>query len=508
MKPLSKSEYAKLSPSGKAAVKALVTGSGAYKARVTRPKAVTGRGAYKPLPRRVRGQGAYVPEKYSNKDLAKEAAGRAVGFVWDKLFGSGAYAPSGFAVKSNSFMNEITANGPPQVWATGAEAFTLRHREYLGEVTTSDVARQFNLNSYDINPGQSALLPWGSQIANQFQQYRPKGMLFEFISTSSDAIASSTDLALGTVIMATNYNSADAEFSSKQQMLQTEFCSQGKPSQCILHPIECKPSLTSIDTLYMRAGTVPSGQDQRLFDLGKFQIATQGFQGTNVVIGELWVTYEIELLKPIQSDGSSVLLGDFYQGTTGITTSKLLGTAPQLVSGSNAGTFYADNYIEFDAAAPGDVYLVLYTMAGTAGTVTGPVLSTSACQALQLFQHGSQTGTAGPQTGATASKVVTAFLVKINASFTPTSLPYATISYSALPSSPTSAELCVCKVNPNFPLSAVTMVAPEVSTDEFSAKLKAITIEEEVATFQPTPPVHSNQSVPPARQPGQPHSRK
>ena len=58
--------------------------------------------------------------------------------------------------------------------------------------------------------------------------------------------------------------------------------------------------------LYVRPTlNVPSGSDRRLYDFGNFQIATIGLQGTSVNVGELWVTYEIELFKPkvITEDG-------------------------------------------------------------------------------------------------------------------------------------------------------------------------------------------------------------
>lgn len=434
----------KLSPAAKMAVKAAVQGRGAY-------KKVQGRGAYMPVPRLLKGRGAYVPDKYSNKDIAQSVAGRAAGYLWDKLFGNGDYAAIPQGIKNNSFMSEITAKGPPQVWATRDNAFVMRHSEYLGDVTTSSSARDFKLDSYAINPGLPQTFPWLSNIANQFQQYEIKGMLFEFRSTCSDAIASGTDISMGSVILATNYNSADDDFASKQQMLQTEFCAQGRPSQCILHPIECKPSLTSVETLYTRSGAVPTGSDIRLYDLGKFQIATQGFQGTSVNIGELWLTYEIAFKKPIQSNGTSVLLGDFYNATTGITSSALYGTNATLVDGSNAGSELSANDILLPDANPGDVYLVTYHANGTAAAINGPVVTATSGHLLQLWDNGANEGGAAPQGGVTSSKVMWSALIKINATFTAT--PKISASYFSFLTSPTDMQLAVCKVNPNFPLT-------------------------------------------------------
>lgn len=479
-KPIPYAQWKKLPAAAKAAVKASLTGRGAYKPKKTLRRAAK--------PRSLKGMGAYVPEEYSDKDIAKTVGGRLTGWIWDKLFGNGAYAPVSFDVKNNSFMNDIVANGPPSMHSTGAQSFVLRHREYLGDVTTSGTAREFDLSSYDINPGQSELMPWGSQIANQFQQYKVKGAVFEFVSTCSDAIASSTDLALGTVIMATNYNSAESDFVNKQQMLQTEFCSQGKPSQCILHPIECKPSLTSVETLYTRSGAVPSGQDQRLFDLGKFQLATQGFQGTNVNIGELWFSYEIELLKPIQSNGTSVLLGDFYNATTGISTSNPFSTSPTLNAGSNLGSEINGNAIEFPSANPGDTYFVFWQVEGTSAACTGS-LDSDQCRYLKIWQGGVNLSAGAPSTGVSATFMNVACIVVINATLNSSLPPSLILNLTGMPTSCTSMDLCIAKITPNL-VAGLGAILTKSKLEEIEV---GFVEEEKPVSFRPAP--QNNQVV-------------
>jgi len=119
--------------------------------------------------------------------------------------------------------------------------------------------------------------------------------VYEFKSTSADAL-NSTNTALGAVIMSTEYDLAKSPFTTKMQMENYEFTSSCKPSCSMLHPIECDPAQTPIPTQYVRNSN-STVYDKRLTDLGLFQIATYGMQAA-AVIGELWVTYEIELLKP------------------------------------------------------------------------------------------------------------------------------------------------------------------------------------------------------------------
>lgn len=169
------------------------------------------------------------------------------------------------------------------------------HREYIGDITQSTA---FTLSSYPINPGQAKTFPWLSTIAPCFDQYEILGMLFQFRSTASD-FGTTSNMAMGTVIMATEYDTVDSNYASKLEMENAQYSLSGKPSQDMLHAIECDPSLTGPSGLkYVRTGGVPSGKDIRLYDHGNFQLATTGMPASTGIVGELWVTYKIAFYKP------------------------------------------------------------------------------------------------------------------------------------------------------------------------------------------------------------------
>jgi hypothetical protein len=156
----------------------------------------------------------------------------------------------------------------------------------------------FNATTYLINPGDSATFPWLAGVVQNFEQWQPLGIVFYFNSTSATAIGS-TNTALGTVIMATDYDVYDLPYTTKQEMEMSEFAVACKPSESMLHPVECKGSLNPLKRYYIRhAGVVVNGADQRFNDLGRFHIATSGQQGSGAVLGELWVSYHIRLFKP------------------------------------------------------------------------------------------------------------------------------------------------------------------------------------------------------------------
>jgi len=220
--------------------------------------------------------------------------GGKLGHLVEKITGFGDYT-----VKQNSLMGG-GMNSAQIVNSTISGGTIVRHREYIGEVSPTEA---FTITKYPINPGQKKTFPWLADSGGGagYEQYRMRGMIFEFVSTSSDSILSSgSSTGLGSVIMATDYDALDAPYPNKRAMLNSEYASSAKPSCSFIHPIECKNSLTPAHMQYVRTGeSFPTGGDPRWYDLGNFYIATEGMQVTDSSsIGELHAIYELELFKP------------------------------------------------------------------------------------------------------------------------------------------------------------------------------------------------------------------
>lgn len=172
--------------------------------------------------------------------------------------------------------------------------FCIKHKEFLGDIPSSQI---FLVASLPINPGIQGTFPWLAQIAENFEEWRPKKIKFVYRSMSSNAVvAQQGNSSLGTIIMATEYNPGNPPFGNKQQMEAYQGAQSRDPSLSFKHYIQCKGTHNPLDIFYIRNGDVPG--DRRFFDLGNFQIATTGMGASDVTLGELWVEYEIELLKP------------------------------------------------------------------------------------------------------------------------------------------------------------------------------------------------------------------
>jgi len=258
--------------------------------------------------------------------------GKFAGGLFKKITGFGDYK-----VTSNSLTAPALSDSLPQFTKSG-RGTRLVHREYLYDVITSATAGAFSIQKVPIQPALYSSFPWLSSIGEQFEEYAINGMIFEFKNNSYDALAS-TNTASGTVVMTTQYNVLKPDFTNKQAMEQYEFTCSAKPSVDIMHPIECSRSESPTSTLSTRIGAITIG-DLRLYDFANFYIATVGMQGTSVNIGELWISYDITLLKPRLGGVSDVLDHWFLGPLAGITTvtAGYFGSAPMLSNSSDFGS--------------------------------------------------------------------------------------------------------------------------------------------------------------------------
>lgn len=228
-------------------------------------------------------RGRPAPKSYKRSSIRRAATD----FYGDTIMGTGSYRQN---------RSKTILGGNPPVVKNSSGGFTVRHREFVGDLNTSQA---FSVYGFAINPGNPQLFPWASQIAPNFEEWVPKGIVLSFKSTSSDSVVSTNaNAALGTVIMATQYNPYNGTFANKVQMENYEWAKSCKPSQSMMHPVECNKSQNVQGSYFTRTDAVPAGQDQRLYDIGIFQIAAVGMQSNGAPCGELWISYEIEFRKP------------------------------------------------------------------------------------------------------------------------------------------------------------------------------------------------------------------
>lgn len=186
------------------------------------------------------------------------------------------------------------------------------HREFLGDLISQGASLPYTVDKFeDINPVNRNLFPWLGPIAESYQQYKFNGLVVEFKSTSSEYAATS---ALGTVTISTNYNPNMPAYASKVAAESSEFAVSAKPSLSQIHSIECDPRERPTEYLFIQRddnSAIPSdviqNSDKRLTSFGSLQVATQGLNAAvNQTLGELWVSYDITLLKPVINNPAAI----------------------------------------------------------------------------------------------------------------------------------------------------------------------------------------------------------
>jgi hypothetical protein len=278
----------------------------------------SGSGDYRPTRfNRVRGNGDYFSDLLGG--IGKGAGGildLGKG-IFSKITGFGDYRHAG--PRSNSLYRAPSSpsEAPFQMGAMSVKfdggAPRVQHREFITNIVSPGAG--FDTKSYRIQPGLkggNVLFPWLSSVATCFQQYKMHGCIFEYVSTSSDFASNS---GLGEVSLSTLYDANAQPLADILAINNNEFTTVDKPSQSFYHPLECAKEDSPVAVRYVRTdnSVATSDSDDRLDDIGLFQVTTVGLAAeAGTVIGQLWVTYDIELLK--------ANLPDLHEGTSYVST--------------------------------------------------------------------------------------------------------------------------------------------------------------------------------------------
>lgn len=165
-----------------------------------------------------------------------------------------------------------------------ARGFRVQHREFVGNVSNTAA---YSVQQYSLNPGIAATFPWLANQAVDWEQYTVHKLHAIFVTR-----AGTTEV--GSVIIAPDYDAADAPPSSEQAITQMQDAVEDAPwkdQRCILDPKSMHPLGPR---KFVRAS--PVAGDIKTYDVGTLFVATVG-SSTNQ-IGKLWLDYDIEFFVP------------------------------------------------------------------------------------------------------------------------------------------------------------------------------------------------------------------
>jgi len=308
-------------------------------------------------------------------------AGRSVGKFLGKVTGTGDYE-----VRVNSLMktsSQVLGGHVPRFSKTKDEYGTIiNHHEFVMDITSSSTPGAFNNLTFALNPGNKQLYPWLSTVAQLYDQWMPLGIVFTFISSSGEV---TTSQALGTVVMASDYDVTDLPYASKAEMNNSQYSVSGKPSVCMYHPIECDPGQRPIRLLKCRNLNSAPTDNLQWYDLCNFQIASVGIPNANVTLGELYVSYEIAFYKeqiPLSITSPLALGSDFLCLSTSITN--YFGTSRTAPVGNSLATIFPTTSslsIVDTNIGVGAFFSISVFWIGTAAICSTPTLTLTNCVA-------------------------------------------------------------------------------------------------------------------------------
>jgi hypothetical protein len=275
--------------------------------------------------------------------------------------------------------------GNPQSGITSRYAQTIEEDEYIADVNGSSA---FATTAYSINPGNVTTFPWGSRIAQLYDEYD-----FTFLEFYYQRIASefNTSASTGEVILSIDYNASDPVPTTLQQVLATRTKNKGMPcdqtiplqADCVL--IRQQPSK------YVLSGALPANTDSKTYNAGTLYVSTQG-TGTSNTLGRLFVRYRCVLKEPIL-EPATVAGGVVHFSSIAATTANNFAASAQQAGGtpSLTGITLGTNTVNFPAGIPGNYLLALTVAGATSATALAAVVDTP----LNILSQGAVRDTVG-----------------------------------------------------------------------------------------------------------------
>jgi hypothetical protein len=252
-------------------------------------------------------------------------------------------APGAFGNTMKNSVPSITNQTPTKT--------RIVHTEYVQDITSS--GNPFACTTFNINPGLSNIFPWLASIAQGFECYRFRKLLFIY---KPKCASTST----GTVLFAFDPDAADSPPATKAIAMTGPFSDANvwAPMTFSITP----QNLSKYKERFIRLTDIPN-TDIKTYDVGLLNLITQGSGSSAITLGELHVHYVVDLMSP-QVNTSS--FNSIFASQTFVNSLSAL-TAP-FGSISSAVQYYAANPWIYTpatiAALAGGSYLIYNEFVG------------------------------------------------------------------------------------------------------------------------------------------------
>jgi len=305
---------------------------------------------------------------------------KAKDFV-SNLFGFGDYRSNTMPSRNTLIGGDVPYINSGSVGRTGSLPAVIRHKEMIANIQSSN---GLQVTSYPVNPGLPQTFPWMSGMASLYQRYRVRGAVVEFVSLVNSYGGANVN---GPVVLSARYEVTAPPPVSIQEACNSEFAVSGNPMTNLLMAIECDPKMCPVNVLEVRTGPIPAVTSQQLFDHCIIDVLNSGQLDNTVQIGQLWISYEIELELPIDIDiANGAVLADHWQ-ISNMTSGNIFGTTRALTATSTLGTSLSATALTFPSFVTAGYWLVVYQGCASVANTFGVVVPTysGGCVGKQLW---------------------------------------------------------------------------------------------------------------------------
>lgn len=169
----------------------------------------------------------------------------------------------------------------------------IRHKEFVCDIVLPVTGSVFNSTAIALNPGSDLFFPWVSNIAKNYDQWRPHGMILEFKPVVGD---NSSVTTIGSIGIMTDYTADGTAPGDQNAVMAAAYASFGMITDSMIHGVECAPNERSINLFDVSNGMFPIHDSYQNFATAYVCTWGSGIAGSTQ-IGQLFIHYEVEFFK-------------------------------------------------------------------------------------------------------------------------------------------------------------------------------------------------------------------
>lgn len=251
---------------------------------------------------------------------------------------------------------KVRRGAGPRMVQTRSDCICIKHKELFDWPTGQS---PYTVNAFlSVNPANSAVFPWLYRVAMNFEKYQFRKLKFTYYPRCGAT-------QIGQAIMALDPKSSDSAPVSLQVLSTYHVRSQGPMWKEF--GINIPQDVIGGGLRFVRPAAFSAAGIASLYDVGRFIFATDGANPASATIGELEVSYEVELHLPASPPETPVPAA-YINGGGAASSSNLFGATPAaggLLYNTHANNVVYLHNVDMSGNLQTDEYVISLAVYGT-----------------------------------------------------------------------------------------------------------------------------------------------